>query len=271
MSSSLVSRAREGDPRAVARLISLVEDESPLLREVTAALAPHTGHAKVVGITGAPGVGKSTSTSALVGELAQGRPAGRRPGGRPVVAVLRRRPARRPGAHAGPRARPRGLHPVDGLARPPRRAGVEHPAGDPGPRRGRVRHRADRDRRRRTERGRDRRTGRHDARPPRTRHGRRHPGGEGRDPRDRRPLRDQQGRSGRRRHTPSRAPVDARSGRTRRGRLGASDPQDDRVEERRARRGRRGDRPAPRLAASPPASSPSGVRREHGTRSRRSR
>jgi len=67
--SALVSRARDGDPRAVARLISLVEDESPLLREVTAALALHTGHAKVVGITGSPGVGKSTSTSALVGRL----------------------------------------------------------------------------------------------------------------------------------------------------------------------------------------------------------
>jgi LAO/AO transport system kinase len=65
----LVSRAREGDPRAVARLISLVEDESPLLREVMAALAPHTGHAQVIGITGSPGVGKSTSTSALVTEL----------------------------------------------------------------------------------------------------------------------------------------------------------------------------------------------------------
>lgn len=65
----LVGRAREGDPRAVARLISLVEDESPLLREVMAALAPHAGHAQVVGITGSPGVGKSTSTNALVGEL----------------------------------------------------------------------------------------------------------------------------------------------------------------------------------------------------------
>jgi LAO/AO transport system kinase len=73
----LVSRARDGDARAVARLISLVEDESPLLREVTAALMPHAGHARIVGITGAPGVGKSTSTSALVGEL---RRAGRRVG-----------------------------------------------------------------------------------------------------------------------------------------------------------------------------------------------
>ncbi|ANH40287.1 putative GTPase [Nocardioides dokdonensis FR1436] len=65
----LVERARAGEVRAVARLISLVEDESPLLREVMAALAPHTGHAQVVGITGSPGVGKSTSTNALVGAL----------------------------------------------------------------------------------------------------------------------------------------------------------------------------------------------------------
>jgi LAO/AO transport system kinase len=65
----LVRRAREGDPRAVARLISLVEDESPLLREVMAALAPHAGHAQIVGITGSPGVGKSTSTAGLVREL----------------------------------------------------------------------------------------------------------------------------------------------------------------------------------------------------------
>src|SRR5690242_16749502 len=65
----LVERAREEDSRAVARLISLVEDESPLLREVMAALAPHAGHAHVVGLTGSPGVGKSTSTSALVTEL----------------------------------------------------------------------------------------------------------------------------------------------------------------------------------------------------------
>ena len=77
----LVGRARDGDPRAVARLISLVEDESPLLRLVTAALAPHTGHARIVGITGSPGVGKSTSTAALVGQL---RAAGRRVG---VLAV----------------------------------------------------------------------------------------------------------------------------------------------------------------------------------------
>jgi LAO/AO transport system kinase len=67
--SELVGKAREGDARAVARLISLVEDESPLLREVMKALGPHTGNAQVIGITGSPGVGKSTSTNALVTEL----------------------------------------------------------------------------------------------------------------------------------------------------------------------------------------------------------
>ncbi|MEU5392003.1 methylmalonyl Co-A mutase-associated GTPase MeaB [Streptomyces tibetensis] len=64
--STLVAQAREGRPRAVARLISLVEGASPQLREVMAALAPLTGGAYVVGLTGSPGVGKSTSTSALV-------------------------------------------------------------------------------------------------------------------------------------------------------------------------------------------------------------
>ncbi|MGH3415523.1 MAG: methylmalonyl Co-A mutase-associated GTPase MeaB [Actinocrinis sp.] len=65
---ALVDRARKGDPRAVARLISMVEDGSPALREVMATLAPYTGGAYIVGLTGSPGVGKSTSTNALVAE-----------------------------------------------------------------------------------------------------------------------------------------------------------------------------------------------------------
>ena len=77
----LVSRAREGDARAVARLISWVEDEAPQLREVMAALAPYAGHAQVVGLTGSPGVGKSTTTTALITAL---REQGRRVG---VLAV----------------------------------------------------------------------------------------------------------------------------------------------------------------------------------------
>ena len=65
----LVARTRQGEPRAVARLISLVENDSPLLREVAAALTPHVGNAQVVGLTGSPGVGKSTTTAALVAAL----------------------------------------------------------------------------------------------------------------------------------------------------------------------------------------------------------
>lgn len=77
----LVARAGKGDPRAVARLISLVENAAPQLRAVMAALAPLTGRAHVVGLTGAPGVGKSTTTSAL---LRAYRAAGKRVG---VLAV----------------------------------------------------------------------------------------------------------------------------------------------------------------------------------------
>jgi len=65
----LVARARNGEARAIGRLISRVEDGSPVLREVMAALTPYAGNAHIVGLTGSPGVGKSTSTSALVAEL----------------------------------------------------------------------------------------------------------------------------------------------------------------------------------------------------------
>jgi LAO/AO transport system kinase len=78
---ALVEGARDGDARSVARLISLVEDASPLLREVAAALTPHTGNARVLGLTGPPGVGKSTTTTALVRAFRQ---AGQRVG---VLAV----------------------------------------------------------------------------------------------------------------------------------------------------------------------------------------
>ena len=62
----LVDGARQGDARSVAKLISMVEDASPLLREAMAALMPYGGRARVIGLTGAPGVGKSTTTNALV-------------------------------------------------------------------------------------------------------------------------------------------------------------------------------------------------------------
>jgi len=61
----LVERILEGDRRAVARAISMVEDGDEGLAELSAGLFPHTGRAWTIGLTGAPGVGKST----LAGEL----------------------------------------------------------------------------------------------------------------------------------------------------------------------------------------------------------
>jgi len=62
----LVDRARRGDHRAVARLVTVVESGGALVRDVASALAPYAGHAQVIGLTGSPGVGKSTTTTALV-------------------------------------------------------------------------------------------------------------------------------------------------------------------------------------------------------------
>lgn len=77
----LVADARQGDPRSVGRLITLVEDGSPLLRDLMSALAGPQLRSHVIGLTGSPGVGKSTTTSALVRAYRSG---GRRVG---VLAV----------------------------------------------------------------------------------------------------------------------------------------------------------------------------------------
>ena len=63
-----------GDRRALARAISLIEHDRPGAAGLAAAIAPHLGRAHVLGITGAPGAGKSTLVHALLGELlARGR------------------------------------------------------------------------------------------------------------------------------------------------------------------------------------------------------
>jgi len=62
----LVEAVRRGDSRALARAITLIENGDPLAYEVVRDLYPHTGRAHAVGITGPPGVGKSTLVSALV-------------------------------------------------------------------------------------------------------------------------------------------------------------------------------------------------------------
>ena len=63
---ALVAGARQGRARDIARLISLIEDGSPEVPALMRALAPTSGRASVIGITGSPGVGKSTTTSALI-------------------------------------------------------------------------------------------------------------------------------------------------------------------------------------------------------------
>jgi LAO/AO transport system kinase len=62
----LVAGVREGDRRALARAISLVENGDPLAYELVSAVYPDTGHAYSIGVTGPPGVGKSTLIGALV-------------------------------------------------------------------------------------------------------------------------------------------------------------------------------------------------------------
>ena len=67
--ASLSERLLAGDRRALARAISLVENRDPAGDELVAELFPSTGGARVVGITGPPGVGKSTLISAMTKEL----------------------------------------------------------------------------------------------------------------------------------------------------------------------------------------------------------
>jgi LAO/AO transport system kinase len=62
----LVEGVRAGDPRAVARAISLVENSDPLAAELVRELYPETGRAYAIGVTGPPGVGKSSLIAALL-------------------------------------------------------------------------------------------------------------------------------------------------------------------------------------------------------------
>ena len=63
---SLAGALLSGDTRALARAISLAEDRDPQATELVAELQPHTGKAYLVGLTGAPGTGKSTLADAIV-------------------------------------------------------------------------------------------------------------------------------------------------------------------------------------------------------------
>ena len=67
----LVERARQGDRRSLARLVSLVEDDTAEGRQVLAEVYPVGGSAWVTGITGAPGAGKSTLVDGLISHAAE--------------------------------------------------------------------------------------------------------------------------------------------------------------------------------------------------------
>jgi LAO/AO transport system kinase len=63
--ADLIGRIRQGDVRALARAVSLVEDDAPSAREILSGCFPYTGSAVRIGITGSPGAGKSTLVDGL--------------------------------------------------------------------------------------------------------------------------------------------------------------------------------------------------------------
>jgi LAO/AO transport system kinase len=67
--SEVAERILAGDPRALARAATSIENRSPSAESLLKELFPRTGHASVIGITGSPGAGKSTLTDRLVHEL----------------------------------------------------------------------------------------------------------------------------------------------------------------------------------------------------------
>src|SRR5439155_1045720 len=67
VTGDLLARAREGDKRALARILSAVENDEPRAADILRELYPKTGRARIVGVTGPPGGGKSTLVNRLAG------------------------------------------------------------------------------------------------------------------------------------------------------------------------------------------------------------
>ncbi len=62
----LIGKALDGDHRSIARLISLVESESPQAEHIMRKIYPHSGKAHIIGLTGSPGAGKSTLADKVI-------------------------------------------------------------------------------------------------------------------------------------------------------------------------------------------------------------
>jgi LAO/AO transport system kinase len=69
VTTTLAERLLAGDARAIARAISLIEDEDPAAADLVRAIFSHTGRAYLIGVTGPPGAGKSTLVDRLVTAL----------------------------------------------------------------------------------------------------------------------------------------------------------------------------------------------------------
>ena len=127
-SPALVDRALQGDRRALSRLISRVENGGPEAWSALALIYPRTGRAQIVGVTGAPGTGKSTLVSEIAKYTRQHHPEidRRHRRGRSDFAVFRRGGAGRSHSHARSGRRRRRVHPLDGDARQSGRPGARH-------------------------------------------------------------------------------------------------------------------------------------------------
>jgi LAO/AO transport system kinase len=74
VTATLAERLLAGDPRAIARAISLIEDEDSAAADLVRAIFGHTGRAYLIGVTGPPGAGKSTLVDRLITSLRTQRP-----------------------------------------------------------------------------------------------------------------------------------------------------------------------------------------------------
>ena len=102
-SHQVVEQIFGGEVRAAARLMRELDDGRPAARETLKHLYRHSGRAHIIGITGSPGVGKSTLTDRLIQYLRQAGQDRGGGGGGPHQPLFRRRHPGGPHPHAAPR------------------------------------------------------------------------------------------------------------------------------------------------------------------------